>query len=201
MGKAVQRAVRHRGAGRIVAAGLCAVGLALALAACSNVSQSLGLGKNAPDEFAVVRNPPLSLPPDLTLRPPRPGERPTNEVSARDQAETLLLSEAGGDRAAEAVQATETPGEAALIAHADAADVDPDIRDLVERDYSGYAYRDESFVEALMFWRSEDPPGEVVDPEAEAERLRENIEAGKPVTEGETPTIERREKALLEGIF
>ena len=45
------------------------------------------------------------------------------------------------------------------------------------------------------------PPGEVVDAEAEAERLRENIEAGESVTTGETPTIKRREKALLEDLF
>ena len=40
----------------------------------------------------------------------------------------------------------------------------------------------------------------MVDAAAEAERLRENAEAGKPVTAGETPTIKRREKALLEGV-
>ncbi|MDD9993112.1 MAG: DUF3035 domain-containing protein, partial [Rhodospirillales bacterium] len=84
---------------------------------------------------------------------------------------------------------------------AGAADVDPNIRRIVDREFSGYASEDESFIESLMFWREEQPRGEVVDAEAEAERLRENIEAGTPVTEGETPTIKRREKALLEDLF
>lgn len=36
------------------------------LAACGN-------GKNSPDEFAVVDRPPLVIPPESDLRPPRPG--------------------------------------------------------------------------------------------------------------------------------
>ena len=44
-----------------------------ALGGCSGVSESLGFAKQSPDEFAVVRNAPLTLPPDYTLRPPQPG--------------------------------------------------------------------------------------------------------------------------------
>ena len=37
------------------------------LAACSS-------GKNSPDEFSVVNRPPLVIPPEAELKPPRPGE-------------------------------------------------------------------------------------------------------------------------------
>lgn len=40
---------------------------AVALTACGN-------GKNSPDEFAVVNRPPLVVPPEADLKPPRPGE-------------------------------------------------------------------------------------------------------------------------------
>lgn len=40
---------------------------AVALTAC-------GGGKNSPDEFAVVNRPPLYVPPEADLKPPRPGE-------------------------------------------------------------------------------------------------------------------------------
>lgn len=40
---------------------------AAALTAC-------GGGKNSPDEFAVVNRPPLVVPPEADLKPPRPGE-------------------------------------------------------------------------------------------------------------------------------
>ena len=47
------------------------IGLAATLSACgSDRDNALGYGKNAPDEFNVVRKAPLILPPDFNLRPP-----------------------------------------------------------------------------------------------------------------------------------
>ena len=202
MGKTAQRTAWRRGACRSVTAGIGALALALTLGACEGgLSESLGLGKNAPDEFSVVRSAPLTLPPDYTLRPPQPGAPSTNEAPLREQAEAALLSEAGDPPVGDTAPASATEGEAALIEQAGATDVDPRIRQIVDREASGYASEDESFVKSLLFWQEAEPPGEVVDAEAEAERLRENAALGKPVTAGETPTIKRREKALLEGLF
>ena len=187
--------------GRGLVLGLGALALAATLSACEGgIGDALGLGKNAPDEFAVVRSAPLTLPPDFTLRPPRPGEARPNEESVREQARVALFNEAGA-LAIDDSTAAATQGEAAFVERAGAADVDPNIRHIVDREFSGYASEDESFIDSLLFWQEEQPPGEVVDAAAEAERLRENAEAGKPVTAGETPTIKRREKALLEGVF
>lgn len=69
-------------------------GVALATAACSNVRDDLGLAKKAPDEFAVVRNAPLSLPPNFNLRPPKPGEIGEGRAEQRDQARTVLTGRA-----------------------------------------------------------------------------------------------------------
>ena len=188
--------------GRGLALGLGALALAATLSACEGgIGDALGLGKNAPDEFAVVRSAPLTLPPDFTLRPPRPGEARPNEESVREQAKVALFNEAGALAIDDSSAAAATQGEAAFIERAGAADVDPNIRHIVDREFSGYASEDESFIDSLLFWQEEQLPGEVVDAAAEAERLRENAEAGKPVTAGETPTIKRREKAPLEGIF
>jgi hypothetical protein len=52
-----------------------------------------------------------------------------------------------------------------------------------------------------VFWRDPEPYGDVVDPAAEQKRLQENAALGKPVTEGETPTIVRKQRGMLEGIF
>ena len=187
--------------GRGLALGLGALALAATLSACEGgIGDALGLGKNAPDEFAVVRSAPLTLPPDFTLRPPRPGEARPNEESVREQAKVALFNEAGA-LAIDDSTAAATQGEAAFIERAGAADVDPNIRHIVDREFSGYASEDENFIDSLLFWQEEQLPGEVVDAAAEAERLRENAEAGKPMTAGETPTIKRREKAPLEGIF
>ena len=201
MKQEAHRSVFCPSVGRGLALGLGALALAVTLSACEGgIGDALGLGKNAPDEFAVVRNAPLTLPPDFTLRPPRPGEARPNEESVREQARVALFNEAGA-LAIDDSTAAATQGEAAFVERAGAADVDPNIRHIVDREFSGYASEDESFIDSLLFWQEEQPPGEVVDAAAEAERLRENAEAGKPVTAGETPTIKRREKALLEGVF
>jgi hypothetical protein len=63
------------------------------LAGCSGgVQESLGLKKKAPDEFSVVRNAPLSLPPNFSLRPPKQGAVGEGREPQRDQARALLVS-------------------------------------------------------------------------------------------------------------
>ena len=83
---------------------------ALALGGCA----ILGGGNRAPDEFAVVRNAPLIIPPDYSLTPPvagtaavGPAEAQAQAIEAlfggpapRSNAETSLLERAGRDRAA-----------------------------------------------------------------------------------------------------
>lgn len=72
------------------------------------------------------------------------------------------------------------------------------IRETVNRETSSYAEEDQNFMEALMF----DPnPGVVVDPSAESKRIQENQALGKPVNQGDTPMVEKKSKAPLEGLF
>jgi hypothetical protein len=40
-----------------------------------------------------------------------------------------------------------------------------------------------------------------VDPTLEQKRIQENQSLGQPITEGETPTVVRKKKGALEGIF
>ncbi len=92
-------------------------------------------------------------------------------------------------------------GEVALLKQAGVGDTDPNIRQIVNQENSKLLETDRSFVDRLVFWEKAPEPGIVVDPTKEAQRLRENAASGKPVTEGETVIIERKKKALLEGIF
>ena len=52
-----------------------------------------------------------------------------------------------------------------------------------------------------MFWRKTPPPGIVVDPEKEAQRLRENAALGQSQETGDTPIVQPKKRAFLEGIF
>ncbi|MDD9992327.1 MAG: DUF3035 domain-containing protein, partial [Rhodospirillales bacterium] len=132
MRQAAHQPIQRWAVGRGIAAGLGALALVASLSACDSIGGAFGLGKSAPDEFAVVRSAPLTLPPDLTLRPPRPGAPDANQASVREQAESVLLQESG---AGSAESATVTSGEAAFIEQAGAADVDPNIRRIVDREF------------------------------------------------------------------
>ena len=68
---------------------LLAVG-ALALGGCS-AFENLGGGKKvSPDEFKIVSHSPLTMPPNAELRPPRPGEPRPQETTPADQAKEAL---------------------------------------------------------------------------------------------------------------
>jgi hypothetical protein len=60
---------------------------------------------------------------------------------------------------------------------------------------------DTGFVSKLLFWKTPEPPGIVVDPQKEAQRLRENAALGESPDSGDTPIIQPRKKGWLEGIF
>jgi hypothetical protein len=179
-----------------------ALALLAGLNACEGIKQSLGLSKQPPDEFAVVPNLPLVVPPDYNLRPPGTGgpgqlETPVHQKAAR----AVFGGEGGAPRQEAQSEVGFGQGEASILRAAGADRVDPNIRQVVDREFSIYAKDDESFVSDLMFWREDEPPGEPVDASAEARRLKENAALGRPVTEGETPTIRKRQRGFFEGIF
>ena len=79
---------------------------------------------------------------------------------------------------------------------------DADIRQVVDSEADVLTDADSTFLDRLLTFRdTEEVIGAVVDPAAEARRLRENDALGLPVTTGETPKIERKRRGLLEGIF
>ena len=62
-----------------------------ALVGCSTIRKLGGNAKNAPDEFKVVNKPPLSMPPDFSLRPPRAGvPQPQNLTSSQSTINALF---------------------------------------------------------------------------------------------------------------
>ena len=181
-----------------------AISLILALSACEGVRDQLGLNKQSPDEFRVISRAPLSLPPDFTLRPPEPGIPRPQEGTATQQARKVVfrLEQPKTQPLNEQVKADgRTLGELSLLKAAGADKIDPGIRRAIDLETQQLNAESEDFIDALVFWRDKETPGRVVDAAAETKRLRENAALGKAVTAGETPTIERKSKALLEGLF
>lgn len=177
----------------IVALSLAA---AVALSGCDGARKALTQTKAAPDEFSVYTRAPLTLPRDYGLRPPSEAEA---QARKNEDPQAIAKRVMLGNRGAEVapIQAA-TPGTTALLARAGAQLAKPDIRQIVNRETSAFAEEDQNFMEALMF----DPnPGVVVNPKEELQRIQENQALGNPVNEGETPIIEKKSKAPLEGVF
>ncbi|PCH83748.1 MAG: hypothetical protein COC02_03465, partial [Rhodospirillaceae bacterium] len=60
---------------KITATLLCLASAAALVSGCDSARRAFSSDKTAPDEFAVYSRPPLSLPPEYTLLPPKPGEK------------------------------------------------------------------------------------------------------------------------------
>jgi hypothetical protein len=160
----------------------------LALSGCSNAKEQMGLTRKAPDEFAVVKRAPLSMPPDYSLRPPQPGAPRPQEQSTSEQAKQAVFGEDMG------VYSSTSAGDAesALVQQAGATSADPAIRQKIDGELEEYEDVNKPVAQKLLGIVKETPPSAtVVNAKEESERLLKNAEQGKPVTEGETPSIQQ----------
>lgn len=172
----------------------------LLVGACDGAREAIGIGKQSPDEFAVVTRLPLSIPPDFGLRPPRPGADRPQEAKVTDSVRDLIIKSAD-PKAPDRSVSTASPGESAILSKAGATNPDPNIRREINRESSILATENDSFADRLIFWQGQPEPGTIVDAKAETKRLRENAALGDAPTKGRTPKIVRKPKGWLEDIF
>ena len=91
----------------------------VALMGCERLQGTLGIGKISPNPLRVIRQDPLAVPPNLELRPP------LTVAEAGSELDEIRTVEEGAEA---------SRGEAAMLDAAAAHDVDPQIRQLLERD-------------------------------------------------------------------
>ena len=170
--------MRGRRFGRVALVGAV---LLLAAGGCdTTVQEQLGIGTRQPDEFQVVRRAPLVIPPDATPPPPRPGATAAAQPDPAAEPRGLLTGE---DAAAEPRTAGGSlrPGEQALLAQSPIR-ADPGIRNKIVAENAELARLDRRlFLYILNFQRAQfEPKDRVLDPAAEAARLRGAGAAGRP---------------------
>ena len=173
--------------------------LAVLLSGCGteDLSRTFGITRDVPDEFVVTTRAPLSMPPNFQLRPPRPGAPRPQEQTASQSAESAL-----SPRTVLGVpEGPDSQGQSALIAAA-GGPAPANTRQKVEQEAALDA-PNPGLTEKLMFWRKSAPPGVVVDPVREAQRLRQNAALGRSVEAGDTPIIQRKSTSsgLLDGLL
>ncbi|MBR0652474.1 DUF3035 domain-containing protein [Roseomonas terrae] len=174
-----------------------ALALAALLPACGDsTARTLGLVRDAPDEFQVTTRAPLSMPPNMTTLPsPSPGSPRPQERSASQQAEALLSPSLALQDPRRAPGAAPSVGEAALIARAGPSAPD-NIRRRVDEESLRLDQPDRALTDRLIFWRDPPPPGTPVDPAREQQRLRENAALGRDVESGETPVVQPQRRSF-----
>ncbi|MSP47744.1 MAG: DUF3035 domain-containing protein [Alphaproteobacteria bacterium] len=118
---------------------------------------------------------PASPPASLQAAVVRPA--PATDPAGPSQAELVLLRQAGADKSV------------------------PNIRSVINEDLTKLASADSRFIDKLLVWRKNEAPASVLDARKENQRLQENAALGKPATEGDTPTIKRKNKGIFDGLF
>jgi len=168
-------------------------GSAALLMGCQSVRDAAGLGKQGPDEFAVVTKQPLVIPPEYNLRPPRDGAPPTNQINPEDRAASAIY-DTDPVAAAKLVQGDFSQAEKLLLAQANAASTDPSIRQEVASDGKAMEPADDSFTQQVLFWQDKPVPGTNVDAESEDKRIQAQKASGKPAAPPrDTATIQEQD--------
>ncbi|HXE16583.1 MAG TPA: DUF3035 domain-containing protein [Stellaceae bacterium] len=189
--------------GTVLLISACAV-LPLALSGCGDVKHAFGLEKTIPNEFDVVSNAPLAIPPDFNLRPPRPGAAPTQGQNPTLQAKETIFR-AGGDKASFETQNNQfSAGEEDILRAAGAQRADGDIRSVVNQEASESQPFNRTFVDRLLFYRqNKEAKKALLDPVKETARL-EDQNANKTVSTqfSAPPTVQRKsDSSFLDRIF
>ncbi len=178
------------------------------LSACGDADsfrEKMGLNRKGPDEFQVYARPPLTVPPDFNLRPPKSGAEYTPGVSVQDQAHNKVIGAADvpasssvATTAVPAVSSAALPSnsDSQFLSNAGADKAQRNIRQvLLNENESGIGSKDSRY----LFTSSSGDS--VVDPAKEADRLKKDKASNKPPTEGETPVIAPQSKGILGDLF
>ena len=173
---------------RSLSLSLLCLGTCLLLQGCSSVKKSLGIERDAPNEYDVTPSAqPLEMPPDFFhLPPPAPGMERPQERTARQTQEAKILGAAQQKEAASAGQqhllemSGATANQESIRSEIDtAARIEPD-------------KGEKTIVESLGLKKSK-PQGDAVNPYEEAARLKEQQVSRSPsATQHIVPSAKKR---------
>ena len=104
----------------------------LTLNACSTMRKSAGVTRKSIDEFQVVENPPLIIPPDFNLLPPDQLEQKNIDDVEKELAQEILF----GLNENEVQTVTQLSIMNQILSQADALDVPSSIREELDREFA-----------------------------------------------------------------
>ncbi|MEE9273318.1 MAG: DUF3035 domain-containing protein [Robiginitomaculum sp.] len=160
---------------------------ALLATGCSSAGKVLGMRRNSPNEFNILTKPPLVVPPEYNLRPPKPGELNVEEKYATVAARKALLGEID--------PAAPSQGEVVLMAKAGGSKADPAVRAIIDGQNS-IERKSRGFADRVLFWKNGKaiaPDGTPLDPDQEVRRQKavQAATGGNKVKIGRRPAKEK----------
>ncbi len=183
----------------------------LATGCTSTQKRTIGLTRDAPDEFDVLSRAPLSIPPDFRLAEPNPGgeslsdrradEIPRNTVFGTDDLDARVY-----DASNPGPLGGQTTGERSFLGQAGAQNSTANIRQVIDGEARAVNEADDSFINKVITFGTgaqDVSSNEVlVDAQEETRRIRENRALGNDVTFGETPELDPPDRTnALQGLF
>ena len=164
----------------------------LFLSSCSKVRESAGVTRKSLDEFKVVENPPLVIPPDFNLLPPDQLEKKNIDNVETELAREILF---GLDENLENNEYKKISTMNQILESTGANSIDSNIRNEINEQFINEMNTDNIY---QTEWESEI---EVLDAIKESERIRNQLIQDKSIDEGETPILTSKTKKKKKRFF
>ena len=164
----------------------------LFLSSCSTIRKSAGVTRKSLDEFRVVENPPLVIPPDFNLLPPEQLEKKNIDDVETELAREILF---GLDENLENNENEKLSIMNQILKSTEANNVDSNIRKEIDEQFANEMNTDSIY---QIEWDTEI---EVLDAIKESERIRNQLIQGKSIAEGEVPTTIQKTKKKKKRFF
>jgi len=154
----------------------------LFIVSCSKVRESAGVNRKSMDEFAVIENPPLIIPPDFNLLPPDQLEEKNLENEESELAKEILF---GLEEDTE-TNNLELSTMENILNQSMAEGIDNSIREEIDEQFAS---------EKKSTSKSWDNEMEILDSIAESERLRNELLNDDLKSNEEIPTVKVKDKS------
>ena len=153
----------------------------LFIVSCSKVRESAGVNRKSIDEFAVIENPPLIIPPDFNLLPPDQLEDKNLENEESELAKEILFGLEDDTETSNLELSTMEN----ILNQSKADEIDKSIRDEIDEQFAS---------EKNSTSKSWDNEMEILDSIAESERLRNKLMNDELKSNEVIPTVKVKVK-------
>ena len=154
----------------------------LFIVSCSKVRESAGVNRKSIDEFAVIENPPLIIPPDFNLLPPDKLEEKNLENEESELAKEILFG-LEDDTETNNLELSTMEN---ILNQSMAKGIDNSIREEIDEQFAS---------EKKSTSKSWDNEMEILDSIAESERLRNELLNDELKSNEEIPTVKVKDKS------